>query len=708
MKGSLRCGQWLLAGMMVMALTIAFGQHFYTQPELQAGRVARQTITAPSNGTIEHIAETEQQRQAARQISPVLVLDSGKTEHDRQQLRRALREGHQRRQMMGTAIDQTNAIATLKAQRPRPQDFAARYAKMTRTQQIYRQAIAALTDPVLAESGYFYPPSLFSLSNPDWQTIEQQLPPMAERILAQGIAIGLPAATQTHAFQLHSQILPPATRSLSADLLRHTLQPNLVPDPERTQILALAAAQQVAPVMIQIEAGAVIAQINQPITTTQAIWLEHFNLDRRTIALPKLMLFAGYVSLVVGGWCLIMRFLKITLKAQDYLLIGLLALSTALLVHLHVPSTNLPMLGLLLSIFYRPALSVPTILAVGLLLPIGLNVGLHSWITSLLGGLFAAGYSSRIRSREDSVLLGASVGGLQAIGYLILGSINQVPWQTAVGGATIYGLLGLAWCVVGLGISPYLEHFFDVVTTLRLVELANLNRPLLKRLAAETPGTFQHTLAVANLAEAAARELGCNVELVRTGTLYHDIGKMHDPLGFIENQMGGSNKHDALQDPWQSAAIIRHHITEGIVMARRARLPKAVQAFIPEHQGAGLITYFYHQAQLQVAADPSRTIDGTIDDRDFRYAGPNPQSRETGIVMLADSCEAALRSLATNQNASSSIEQAANMIQKIFRARWQEGTLASSGLTRGDLDRIAAIFLQVWQQSNHRRIAYPK
>jgi cyclic-di-AMP phosphodiesterase PgpH len=708
MKGSLRCGQWLLAGIMAVALTIAFGQHFYTQPELQAGRITRQTITAPHNATIEHLSETEQQRQAARQITPALVLDTGKTEHDRQQLRRALREGHQRRQMMGTATDQTPVIAALVAQRPRPQDFAARFAKMTQTQQIYRQAMAALTDPVLAESGYFYAPSLFSLSNPDWQAIEQQLPPIAERILAQGIAIGLPAAAQTYAFQLHSQILPPASRSLSVDLLRHALKPNLVPDPQRTQILALAAAQQVAPVMIEIEAGAIIAQMNQPITTTQAIWLEHFHLDRRTIELPKLIAFAGFVIAITVVWWLIMRCLNITLKTQDYLLIGLLALSTALLVQLHVPSTNLPMLGLLLSIFYRPALSVPTVLAVGLLLPIGLNVGLHSWVTSLLGGLFAAGYSSRIRSREDSVLLGASVGALQAIGYLILGSINQLPWQTAVGGATIYGLLGLAWCVVGLGISPYLEHFFDVVTTLRLVELANLNRPLLKRLAAETPGTFQHTLAVANLAEAAARELGCNVELVRTGTLYHDIGKMHDPLGFIENQMGGTNKHDALQDPWQSAAIIRRHITEGIVMARRARLPKAVQAFIPEHQGAGLISYFYHQAQLQVTADPSRTIDGTIDDRDFRYAGPNPQSRETGIVMLADSCEAALRSLASTHIASSSIEQAANMIQKIFRARWQEGTLANSGLTRGDLDRIAAIFLQVWQQSNHRRIAYPK
>jgi cyclic-di-AMP phosphodiesterase PgpH len=230
------------------------------------------------------------------------------------------------------------------------------------------------------------------------------------------------------------------------------------------------------------------------------------------------------------------------------------------------------------------------------------------------------------------------------------------------------------------------------------VELANLNRPLLKRLAAETPGTFQHTLAVANLAEAAGRELGCNIELIRTGTLYHDIGKMHDPLAFIENQMGRDNKHIEIDDPWASAIIIRKHVTEGSVMARRAGLPTAVRRFIPEHQGAQLISYFHHQALQRQRQDP--TI--VVQDSDFRYAGPNPQSRETAIVMLADSCEAALRSL---HNASPEI--AANMIQKIFRARWQDGVLAESGLHRQDLDPIAEAFLQVWQQTNHQRIAYP-
>jgi len=222
---------------------------------------------------------------------------------------------------------------------------------------------------------------------------------------------------------------------------------------------------------------------------------------------------------------------------------------------------------------------------------------------------------------------------------------------------------------------------------------------MLKRLAAEAPGTFQHTLFVCSLAEAAARALGCNVELVRAGTLYHDIGKMHDPLAFIENQMGGPNKHDTLNDPWLSAAIIKKHVSEGLVMARKCRLPMALQAFIPEHQGTMLISYFYHQAQEMAKQDPAITVR----EADFRYAGPIPQSPETGIVMLADSCEAALRSLKD-----ATTDEALAMVNRILRARWKDHQLVDSGLTRDHMTVIAEVFVQVWQQYNHKRIAYPK
>jgi cyclic-di-AMP phosphodiesterase PgpH len=163
--------------------------------------------------------------------------------------------------------------------------------------------------------------------------------------------------------------------------------------------------------------------------------------------------------------------------------------------------------------------------------------------------------------------------------------------------------------------------------------------------------------------------------------------------------MGSTNKHDEINDPWLSADIIKKHVTEGLVMARKARLPKAVQAFIPEHQGTMPISYFYHQAKERVQGDCAIAVN----EADFRYEGPTPQSRETGVVMLADSCEAALRSLKD-----ATPEEAHNMINKILAARWKDGQLDDSGLSREEMSTIAQVFVRVWQQSNHQRIAYPK
>jgi membrane-associated HD superfamily phosphohydrolase len=175
---------------------------------------------------------------------------------------------------------------------------------------------------------------------------------------------------------------------------------------------------------------------------------------------------------------------------------------------------------------------------------------------------------------------------------------------------------------------------------------------------------------------------------------------MHDPLGFIENQIGSPNKHETeIKDPWKSAEIIKKHVTEGLVMAKKHSLPTAIQAFIPEHQGTMAIAYFYHQAQ-QIAQENPNIV---VNKADFCYDGPIPQSRETGIVMLADSCEAALRSL---KNATP--DTAINMLNNILRAKWQDEQLIASGLTREEMPKIAQIFVDVWQQFHHKRIAYPK
>jgi putative nucleotidyltransferase with HDIG domain len=391
-----------------------------------------------------------------------------------------------------------------------------------------------------------------------------------------------------------------------------------------------------------------------------------------------------------------------SLRKRDHVLLLLLTLTTPVLVAVKIPWTSLPAVGLLAGSFYGSPVGVTVVGLLSLLVPFGMEVeGIH-WAASVAGGLVGSLVASSLRSREELALLGVGVGLTQGAVYFLLSLIVSptavIIWYSVLGVAALEGMLGLAWSVVALGLSPYLEHLFDLITPIRLAELANPNRPLLKRLVSEAPGTFQHTMFVTSLAEAAARELGCNVDLVRTGTLYHDIGKMHDPLGFIENQMGGPNKHDEINDPWASVDIIKKHVSEGLVMARKHRLPKAIRAFIPEHQGTMSIAYFYYQAK-QIAEKEGFTVS----EEDFRYDGPIPQSRETGIVMLADSCEAALRSLKDATH-----EEALQMVNKILKARWVDNQLVDSGIQKEEMPKIAEIFVQVWAQYNHKRIAYPK
>jgi len=386
------------------------------------------------------------------------------------------------------------------------------------------------------------------------------------------------------------------------------------------------------------------------------------------------------------------------------LLIFLLALSTPTLLAMGIPYTNWSGLGLLLGSLYSPILGITVISLLTLVIPLTMEAGKIEIIAGVMGGILSCYIAQRLRSREELALLGITIaitqGGIYLLLKLLSGAAFATIWYLTFKSAALFALSGLVWSIVALGLSPYLEKLFDLTTPIRLAELANPNRPLLKRLAQETPGTFQHTLFVSTLAEAAAKKLGCNVELVRAGTLYHDIGKMHDPLGFIENQMGGPNKHDTeIKDPWKSAEIIRKHVTEGLVMAKKHSLPTAIQAFIPEHQGTMAIAYFYHQAK-QMAQENPQII---VDEADFRYSGPIPQSRETGIVMLADSCEAALRSVKD-----ATTEQALSMLNNILRAKWEDNQMVDSGITREEMSHIARIFTEVWQQFHHKRIAYHK
>jgi putative nucleotidyltransferase with HDIG domain len=268
---------------------------------------------------------------------------------------------------------------------------------------------------------------------------------------------------------------------------------------------------------------------------------------------------------------------------------------------------------------------------------------------------------------------------------------------------------GAGAAVAAVGSFAALGNLFGILTVFQLLELANPSQAVLRRLLTETPGTYHHSLMVGNLAERAAEAVGADPLLARTAAYYHDIGKLSNPLAFIENQAGGDNVHDELP-PEVSAQVLKAHVADGIDIAYRSRLPKALISFIPQHHGTALMSYFYAKAKEEAAAPygGTGTAEGgkaadAVDARRFRHAGPKPQSREAAILMLADSVEASVRSLSSRDEASIRA-----MVRRIIDERLKDGQFDECDLTLRDIEKIREAFVSQLLGMYHQRIAYPQ
>jgi putative nucleotidyltransferase with HDIG domain len=274
-------------------------------------------------------------------------------------------------------------------------------------------------------------------------------------------------------------------------------------------------------------------------------------------------------------------------------------------------------------------------------------------------------------------------------------------------GASLLSAAGAA--VAAVGTFAVFGSVFGFLTVFQLLELANPSQPLLRRLLVETPGTYHHSLMVGNLAERAAEAIGADPLLTRVAAYYHDIGKLANPLAFIENQAGGDNVHDQL-DPEVSAQVLKQHTADGIDIAYKAKLPKSLIAFIPQHHGTAIMSYFYARAK-GLAAEPYgglQTPDGAraaaaVDERKFRHAGPKPQTREAALIMLADGVEASVRSLASRDEPAIRA-----MVARIIEERMSDGQFDECDLTLRDVEKIKEAFVQQLLGMYHQRIAYPQ
>lgn len=350
------------------------------------------------------------------------------------------------------------------------------------------------------------------------------------------------------------------------------------------------------------------------------------------------------------------------------------------------------MAGMLITILLKPELAAIVNISVAILISILLEGNIGIGIMSLCGGMAGIYILNNPQQRNTIVLAGIGVGLINALAIVGIDLMGTATYKTTMK-TVLYGLGGgILSGVLTVGTLPVWENLFKVITPLKLVELSNPNQPVLKRLLMEAPGTYHHSVIVANLAESAADSIGADDLLARVGAYYHDLGKLKRPYFFKENQLSNDNPHDKL-NPTLSTYVITMHTKDGIDIARQYKVPDKIQAFIVEHHGTTPVRYFYHKAKSQ---------DENVKLKDFRYSGPKPQSAETAIVMMADTVEAAVRALPEPTPA-----KIDDLIRKLIREKLEDGQFDECPITLSDLNIIANTFTSVVTGIVHERIEYP-
>ncbi|MBX6362929.1 MAG: HDIG domain-containing protein [Gemmatimonadetes bacterium] len=407
--------------------------------------------------------------------------------------------------------------------------------------------------------------------------------------------------------------------------------------------------------------------------------------------------------LLLLGFGLLLRFYRPRVYGafRQVLVLGVIvfavAVGAALVDRFDAPPELIPtaLLALVVAALWDGRMALHLALIVSILLAVQTPfLGMSALLTMVAGGAGAALSVRVVERRSQTWVFIALIAGTYVAMAVALGLLRSSPIHDVYRSARWGVLSATGSALVAMGVLPLLEAFTHITTNQTLLELANMNRPLLRRLALEAPGTYAHSINVANLAEAAARAIGADSLLTRVGTYYHDVGKIAKPQYFIENQPQGRNPHDRLK-PSMSAAIVRGHVLEGVRLADQYKLPESVKAFIREHHGTQSIGFFLEQArQLNPSAE--------INPAEFTYPGPRPQSRETALLMLADSVESAARVLQDPTP-----ERITALVNRIVETKIAAGQLDECPLTFGDLSRVKEQFVKVLTGMYHHRIDYP-
>jgi putative nucleotidyltransferase with HDIG domain len=506
------------------------------------------------------------------------------------------------------------------------------------------------------------------------------------------------------------QTREPWLKGFVKELVKRGIRSNLVEDLEATQLMREKAAKEQEQVIWKKDQT--ILKKGEPIDEEQYAALE----DLRLVGVKadfRSLIGTGLLSMAlvaVMGLYLIRYRPEILEQESKLLLLGLIGILTYLLALLMGSFDQVgPGAGylmpvavnaLLVTILLDPRAAMLQSAVLALLIGLSSQVeAINHALVALVGSIVGVYSGARVESRSDIYRAGLYISLANMVTILAIylmksyPLLDKQPWiDMGLGVGN-----GILVAMVVTGALPIFENLFGVVTPLKLLELSNPNHPLLKKLLVEAPGSYHHTILVANLCEAAAEAIGADQVLARVGAYYHDIGKTKRPYFFVENQFGGENPHDKLP-PSLSALIITSHVKDGVEMAKEYRLPQEVIDFIPEHHGTTLVSYFYHMASKGGNAE-------YVLEEDFRYEGPKPRRKETAICMLADGCEASVRAM--RQKGPLTVDQIEAQVRRIIEDRLHQGQLENCDLTLRELEIIAKTFVRVLSGVHHARIEYP-
>jgi cyclic-di-AMP phosphodiesterase PgpH len=559
--------------------------------------------------------------------------------------------------------------------------------------------------------------NVLQLTNPSWARVRAESLRLLDSSLSNEVSSEDVAGVRDQMAQLADPQLQASERNLAVALARPFVRANVEIDEQRTLEAREAAADNVDPVMVTTQSGQIIVREGDPVTRYHIEQLEYFGLLSPDQSWEQFAGVVGLLGLVTLAMVLYLgKFTPDICRSRQLILVGLvvavpLVAGRFLLMnedlHYMFPAAAAIML-LAILIDFHVAVVVGGFL--GLYLGIVSGSSFEIAFVTILASVAGAAVIWRAERAMTFLVAGLAVMATTFVaaslfelvsGELDMATTVSVLVSSAVNGALSSSLTFLFFSLLGT--------LFGITTHLQLLELAHPNQPLLYRLTREAPGTYHHSIVVSNLAESAAERVGGDPLFARVAVMYHDIGKVMRPTFFIENQANRANVHDAL-DPKTSARIILDHVTDGVRMAKKARLPKPIVDVIQQHHGTSLVRYFYNQA-LAAGED--------VDEADFRYPGPKPQTKEAGIILLADSVEAAVRAMSQSGRLYDDVEadgsgdtvrtsRLDSIIEGIFRDRIEDGQLDGCDLTIKQIEEIRRIFVSILEGVYHPRVEYPE